>query len=751
MNKGPHDDKPSCEAAGERLARRGRIRDRLAPAVVAHDDLGAGRRGTHRGEPRESARRRRPGGGRNHWSDHDRRCAATDRHHAPTPTGSTTEVPWEPSTTSTTTGQPSKAPASTTTAPTTPALASSARRGRPDGGRAAQAATQSEQAGERQPHPDQSQISPELSPRTAAKPRRRAVRAPRLALPATWRCRLSSWPARPMRWRRCSAARRASAQALDFYRIPLFLLPIYRAAAIQYDVPWPILAAINEIETDYGTDLSVSSAGAEGWMQFEPSTWLQYGVDALNAGYADPYNPVDAIFAAARYLRAAGASTNLRTAILAYNHSEAYAELGAAASEIDRRLPRSGDRHADGPHRRTATGDRQAHRLEQAPATRRRDRRPALPPSSSATAGATATRRQRLPSPARPAPRPRRLRAPPRTPRARPGVSLQLADVTSEPHARAVAVQDGRVVKLGDSRKLGRYVILQDVYGDVFTYAGLAASPRPIRHPSLSPLTSVSGSAPGASTPPGAASSLDAAASASGSTATGGARCACSRIRATPTRSPRLAPTRTPRASTAGRRRPLRSGSVVTEGTVLGQVDTPPGARDGHLRFSIRPTGDASTIDPRAILSNWAQLDAALHPQGAKGSSEPARRDRERRIPAVQEPARARGAVRPWHCAVVLLAPRSRHGGDRQACAGGARVPLAQRPEAERRHAGLRRGGICDRGLRGAWSHRRRESRSSRSTASRSPATRVRARSPTRRFAHCSRCRASTCPPASSA
>ena len=115
-----------------------------------------------------------------------------------------------------------------------------------------------------------------------------------------------------------------SAQALDFYRIPLFLLPIYRAAAIQYDVPWPILAAINEVETDYGTDLSVSSAGAEGWMQFEPSTWLQYGVDALNAGYADPYNPVDAIYAAARYLSAAGAAQNLSGAILAYNHSEAY-------------------------------------------------------------------------------------------------------------------------------------------------------------------------------------------------------------------------------------------------------------------------------------------------------------------------------------------------------------------------------------------------------------------------------------------
>src|SRR6201999_3430688 len=118
----------------------------------------------------------------------------------------------------------------------------------------------------------------------------------------------------------------ASTQALSFYRIPLFLLPIYQAASVQYGVPWQILAAINEIETDYGTDLNVSTAGAVGWMQFMPETWMQYGVDALNAGYADPYNPVDAVFAAARYLRAAGAATNLRQAILAYNHSEEYVD-----------------------------------------------------------------------------------------------------------------------------------------------------------------------------------------------------------------------------------------------------------------------------------------------------------------------------------------------------------------------------------------------------------------------------------------
>ena len=98
---------------------------------------------------------------------------------------------------------------------------------------------------------------------------------------------------------------------IDSFRIPPFLLPIYQAAGIEYDVPWQVLAAINEIETDYGRNLSVSSAGAVGWMQFLPSTWKTWGVDANGDGVADPYNPVDAIFSAARYLHAAGASKEL--------------------------------------------------------------------------------------------------------------------------------------------------------------------------------------------------------------------------------------------------------------------------------------------------------------------------------------------------------------------------------------------------------------------------------------------------------
>jgi hypothetical protein len=104
-------------------------------------------------------------------------------------------------------------------------------------------------------------------------------------------------------------------------RVPRFLLPIYRAAGLRYGIRWEVLAAINEIESDYGRNLNVSSAGAMGWMQFMPSSWRAYGVDRNGDGVKDPYDPVDAIFAAARYLRAAGYEHDVRGAIYAYNHA----------------------------------------------------------------------------------------------------------------------------------------------------------------------------------------------------------------------------------------------------------------------------------------------------------------------------------------------------------------------------------------------------------------------------------------------
>ena len=110
------------------------------------------------------------------------------------------------------------------------------------------------------------------------------------------------------------------------FRVPPFLLPIYQAAGIEYGIRWEVLAAINEIETDYGRNLNVSSAGAVGWMQFIPSTWRMYGTDANDDGRKDPYNPVDAIFAAARYLSAAGYEDDVRRAIFAYNHADWYVD-----------------------------------------------------------------------------------------------------------------------------------------------------------------------------------------------------------------------------------------------------------------------------------------------------------------------------------------------------------------------------------------------------------------------------------------
>ncbi|MDQ6915388.1 MAG: lytic transglycosylase domain-containing protein, partial [Actinomycetota bacterium] len=115
-------------------------------------------------------------------------------------------------------------------------------------------------------------------------------------------------------------------QALAQFEIPPFLVPIYLAAGRTYGIPWNVLASINRIETDFGRNLSVSTAGAEGWMQFMPDSWKTYGVDATGDGVADPYNPVDAIYAAARYLRASGGATDLRKAIFSYNHANWYVD-----------------------------------------------------------------------------------------------------------------------------------------------------------------------------------------------------------------------------------------------------------------------------------------------------------------------------------------------------------------------------------------------------------------------------------------
>jgi hypothetical protein len=111
---------------------------------------------------------------------------------------------------------------------------------------------------------------------------------------------------------------------------------IWQAAGAAYGIPWQVLAAINQVETDFGRNLGPSSAGAIGWMQFLPSTWARWGFDANGDGVADPNNPVDAIFSAARYLAACGAQVDIASAVYCYNHSDAYVAevLGLAAGYL---------------------------------------------------------------------------------------------------------------------------------------------------------------------------------------------------------------------------------------------------------------------------------------------------------------------------------------------------------------------------------------------------------------------------------
>ncbi len=99
---------------------------------------------------------------------------------------------------------------------------------------------------------------------------------------------------------------------------------LWQRAGAAYGIPWNVLAAINKIESNFGQNMGPSSAGAIGWMQFMPSTWLRWGVDADADGLADPWNATDAVYAAARYLAASGGQMDISRAIFSYNHADWY-------------------------------------------------------------------------------------------------------------------------------------------------------------------------------------------------------------------------------------------------------------------------------------------------------------------------------------------------------------------------------------------------------------------------------------------
>jgi hypothetical protein len=126
---------------------------------------------------------------------------------------------------------------------------------------------------------------------------------------------------------------------------PANWIDLFKASAAQYcpGLSWTVLAAIGEIESGDGANEGPSSAGAEGPMQFLPSTWAMWGT--VGPGQSPPaniWNAFDAVPSAARLLCASGGGNpaTVAGAVFTYNHATWYVnEVLALASEYAKNNP----------------------------------------------------------------------------------------------------------------------------------------------------------------------------------------------------------------------------------------------------------------------------------------------------------------------------------------------------------------------------------------------------------------------------
>jgi len=420
---------------------------------------------------------------------------------------------------------------------------------------------------------------------------------------------------------------------IDQFTIPPFLLPIYQACGTQYGIPWEVLASINRIETAFGTNLNVSTAGALGWMQFIPSSWEMYGTDANGDGRKDPYNPVDAICAAARYLKAAGGEEDLYNAIFAYNHADWYVDEVLLYAKQYGNLPSgivdSLTGLTEGAHFPVAAKARYADDISEREAAKR-----ATPVSGSSgnaaeVIGESPTRR---------------------------GI-----DIYADSDSPVVAVNDGTIVKVGKSKELGNHIVLRDAYGNEFTYAELGSIAELVPVPKERKLGARDFRliTPGEGDEKPKVAASDAGRSTERSEtkadAKAGKKAKAEKARAKAEARPdntentreRLfalpeRPANIDRADLTGQlddllkqgmpgyetfksyfsgvlrfdektmdTEALREGSRVVAGTVLGRIGDSDDGSAEHVNFAIKPAGrGAQTIDPKPILDGWKLLEA---------------------------------------------------------------------------------------------------------------------------------------------
>jgi transglycosylase-like protein with SLT domain/peptidase M23-like protein len=383
---------------------------------------------------------------------------------------------------------------------------------------------------------------------------------------------------------------------IDKFRIPPFLLPIYQAAGMQYGIRWEILAAINEIETDYGRNLNISSAGAVGWMQFMPPTWAAYGVDANGDGVKDPFNPVDAIFAAARYLNAAGAETDIRRAVFAYNHANWYVDSVLMRAQVIGGLPSD----LVG----SLTGLTQGR----------------FPIHAKATYAGQLTEKGNKVKTGNAA-------MVVESDEARRGI-----EIFSREGAPIIAVNDGRVVKIGRNKRLGRFVMIQDVYGNTYTYANLGEVAT--TYPAPKDRSKRKGgrrdedeAKPAKPTKDAAAKPDEAAETDEAAEVSDAPMPTKERLFAHPNRpaaraaggETQLAPAteELTQAAPLGFKprdfeaKPFKRGARLIGGTIIGHLGKGTEKVAPHLRFEIRPAGrGAPRIDPKPILDGWKLLES---------------------------------------------------------------------------------------------------------------------------------------------